>query len=373
MGVFNQYINNLDYYNDMVLNMWKTDSNFIENFDSYYLFKLINHYTKSEEGKSLIERDLNKILSITSENFNLFDTFTIIKLKNHKLTNETFDEKYMDYLKKIMSSKTLIFIYSSLRKMDSDNLNNKADIFNYIFDELKAKKCDDSSICLFDLSLLPDFKEELNKRYNIVGLLIDRYQRYDVDVVSTKLFNGSSIIGKLIQDENQYIVEDYVKDLSNSKEYSDVKMIGGGGSCLVYKIGKYVLKLGETRNCRKIYVNHRILASQVRKLHTDINQKELFYAEIMKYVRTDGITQEDVDELKSDLARQGLIWDDAKIENCGILDEDDNNVSILPVDYVEVAGNIDNQVDREEFQKRKRRVVVLDNDNITFNPLKSCR
>ena len=126
-------------------------------------------------------------------------------------------------------------------------------------------------------------------------------------------------------------------------------MIGGGGSSLLYKIGNDVLKIGETRNSRKIYINHRILASQIRKLLYDNNDNPLFYIEQMKCVRTDGITQKDVDELRQDLYEQGLIWDDAKIANCGILDPDDENICTLPVDYIEVAGKIDNPTRRSDL------------------------
>lgn len=49
----------------------------------------------------------------------------------------------------------------------------------------------------------------------------------------------------------------------------------------------------------------------------------------------------------------------------------DDNLSTLPVDYIEVAGNIENPYRREEFMKRKRKVVVIDNDNIRYNPMRS--
>lgn len=147
-------------------------------------------------------------------------------------------------------------------------------------------------------------------------------------------------------------------------------MIGGGCTNLVYKIGDEVIKLGETRHNRTIYINHRILASSYRKLELNEKGEELFYVEIMNYAIVGDTTPEERDELRHDLYNQGLIWYDDKIENCGLLVDGDENICTLPVDYIEVAGRIDNPYDREQFMQRERKVVVIDNDLIKLNPLK---
>ena len=90
--------------------------------------------------------------------------------------------------------------------------------------------------------------------------------------------------------------------------------------------------------------------------------------EVMKYLFDTNVTKEECEELKLDLYRQGMNWEDAKIENCGLLNNNDDNISTLPMDYSEIYANVDNPVDREQFMKRKRKVVVLDNDNITPLP-----
>lgn len=378
MGEFNVQIENLNFYKDAILSKWKEDIHFVSKLDSYSLFKLISFFYEEEEGEKLVNRDIDQILQVATESFNLFDVFSILILKKNKIQLEKINDNFFECLKEHVSSKTLIFINKILNQvlqLENEKIKfERADIYNLLFNNLKELPSEISSIHLFDMTrVFLDFTKELEKRYNSVYLLIDKYQKYDPDVLGTKIFKGSTIVGKLIQDENQFIAKEYIDLLKQESNTDEMQMIGGGGSCLVYKIGKYVLKFGETRISRKIYINHRILASQKRKLHVDKNNNPLFYAEIMKYVETKGITIEDLEELKSDLARQGLIWDDAKIDNCGILDIDDENISNLPVDYVEVAGNINNPDDREEFQKRKRKVVVIDNDAIRFDTRKSCR
>ena len=90
----------------------------------------------------------------------------------------------------------------------------------------------------------------------------------------------------MLKKDNQLLAYEYIKLLLDKYklELDNIEYIGGGGSNLVYKIGDSVIKLGETRSDRKIYVNHRILASQVRKLLKSKNGKDLFYVEIMRYI-----------------------------------------------------------------------------------------
>ena len=133
-----------------------------------------------------------------------------------------------------------------------------------------------------------------------------------------------------------------------------------------------VIKLGEDRNDRKVYINHRILASFIRKLEQDKDGNDLFYVEVMKYAITGDVTEEERDELRRDLYMQGLIWTDDKLANCGVLVDGDENYYDREIDYTEFAGHINSPARREEFAKRKRRVVVIDNDHIRFNPFKTC-
>ena len=198
-------------------------------------------------------------------------------------------------------------------------------------------------------------------------MLLSTYKKFYIDKMTNNSYRGSTILGCLIKNNNQYLVEDYIKELIQNKNIKNVECIGAGSTCLVYRLGKSVLKLSEFRNTRKIFVNHRILASQVRKLLKD-GDKELFYVEVMKYLFDTNVTKEECEELKLDLYRQGMNWEDAKIENCGLLNNNDDNISTLPMDYSEIYANVDNPVDREQFMKRKRKVVVLDNDNITPLP-----
>lgn len=343
----------------------------IQKMDSYELYRIILIAESKEEYLHFFENNRGIILNKICEEFSFFDSLSLIHMIKYESCRSEASQILNNSIKSIFSKQTLVFIKKIDKAIDEYKLGEKQAIYNYMFSELEKLSSDKASIILYNLNLFKDFNYELKKRLGVVEILISAYQKYDTNVLANNLYKGSSIIGCLSKNNNQYLVLDYIQDLL--KKYNlnteDIECIGGGSTSLVFKIGKSVLKLGEKRNNRKIYVNHRILASQCRKLiMNEDNTLPLFYVEIMKYINNSGITQEECDELQEDLLRQGLIWEDAKTENCGTLDEGDDNKSYLPVDYVEVAGIVDNPIDREQFMKRKRKVVVLDNDNITRDP-----
>lgn len=147
----------------------------------------------------------------------------------------------------------------------------------------------------------------------------------------------------------------------------NIEMIGCGGSSMVFKIGNKVLKIGENRSNRKIFINHRILVSEFRKLIENSANEPQFYVEIMHFIKTGDITKEELEELKMDLYRQGIIWNDAKTSNCGVLPDGYDNEYQGEIDYEEIAGNINVPTRKLQFQTRKRRVVALDSDDMDIN------
>lgn len=357
-----------------ITDVWQEDVNFVNTLSSEDLFKLIMLSINDKERKILIERDFDKIVERCSMDYDMYNFFTILALKltGGGYYKETCEQIIDNTVRKIFSKETIIYLLKKFKKLKEDRIISKQNLFEEIIEELKNMDTAKSSIILFDLFIFSDFKIMLYEKYRVIATLIDSYQIFDPNIVSSKIFNGSTIIGKLLQGENEAIAAKHLRDVLKDKQIStrNVQMIGGGGSSLVYKIRDLVIKFGETRHNRKIYINHRILASLVRKLELSPEGEELFYVEIMKYCKVGDVTPEERDELKHDLYEQGLIWDDDKLENCGLLPDGYDNICELPVDYIEVAGRIDNPYSREEFMSRPRRVVVIDNDNTRLNPLK---
>ena len=348
---------------EILLNKVINNPKIISKLDSFSLYQLILLIIKNN-NVDFLEKNADIIINKITVNNDFFDILIQFLLNKY----EVFKDRLSIYIvKTIFDKKTIIFLYNINKSNLDNNYLNKQQIYNNIFESLNSFDNEKISIILYNLNILEDFNKELKRRYPILEMLLSTYQKFDIDKMTNNSYRGSTILGCLIKNNNQYLVEDYIKELIQNKNIKNVECIGAGSTCLVYRLGKSVLKLSEFRNTRKIFVNHRILASQVRKLLKD-GDKELFYVEVMKYLFDTNVTKEECEELKLDLYRQGMNWEDAKIENCGLLNNNDDNISTLPMDYSEIYANVDNPVDREQFMKRKRKVVVLDNDNITPLP-----
>lgn len=360
---------------EKIIELLENDQHLFETLTSEEIFQIIITFHKDNEIRPIIIKHAEEILFRCSTDYDMFNCLTIICMKLYKINPEQAEECLNKTIKKAFGKDSIIYLLKLIRRMQQEGVFCKEDLFNLIIADLRGMPTDKSSKILFDLYIFPDFNLFLNTYYRVVATLVEAYQLYEPDIVSSNIFNGSTIISKLLTKENELIVARYLRDLLQEKQIStrNIKMVGGGGSCLVFKINDMVIKLGEERNNRKVYINHRILASFIRKLEQDSNGNDLFYVEVMKYAITGDVTKEERDELRHDLYTQGLIWTDDKLANCGVLVDEDDNYYDRPVDYSEFAGHINNPVRREEFQKRKRRVVVIDNDHITFNPLKTCR
>lgn len=319
--------------------------------------------------------EAKEIINKCTRNFNLYDILTIILLRQNRIESEMCHNILSSTIKVIFSSSSMLFLNKCIKELKNNKLSFD-ELFDKIMSDLKNGKTDTSTIVLFDFFVFLDFRNKLRDNYKVISLLIEAYQLYDPDVVSSKLFKGSSIIAKLLQNNNEAIVYKDLTNLLGDRDINsnNVKMIGGGGSSIVLKVedNPYdkVLKLGETRNKRKVYINYRILASLLRELVTNEIGEEQFYHEVQIVIKTGDVTVEELNELIKDMDRQGLIWEDPKLVNCGVLPDGYDNECSLPVDYVEIAGRITDPCGEAEFMTRKRRVVVLDNDDIKFNPLK---
>lgn len=356
-----------------ILRIMQSPTVFTKDLDSESLFQIVEAFANDPEIRPILEANKHAILTRCTQEFDMFNYYTILSLKKYGFDAEECNQVLDITVNKIFSIKSRIFLRRYYNKMQAEGIVSSGIIFEEMLAKLKQTDTSEASTILFDLYIFPDFQKFLNERHRVMSTLIEAYQIYAPEIMSSDMFAGSSIIGKMLKGNNEEIIENELRSLLEEKHIStrNVQMVGGGGNNLVYKIKDKVIKLGEERNNRKIYINHRILASLKRQLVKNDAGEDQFYVEIMKHVRTGDITEKERDELRKDLYDQGLVWTDDKLINCGLLDDDDENICTLPVDYVEVAGNINNPYRREAFMKRKRKVVVIDNDHITYNPLKS--
>lgn len=359
---------NDDYFKTIYIN------NLMENFNLYNLtsIDLYNILLLGKNNNNLnlyLIRNKKDIINKCLIDFNLYDCLSILALRNYDSCTKRCNEILIGTINKIFGPKATIF----LKKLDIEINNNKIipeNIYEYIIEKLSNENTVSSSKILIDLCHFNDFKEYLKKHYPTVEFIIKKNIESYPFARGREMVLGGSIIGKLIKCDHEHIIDNWFDILNHINENEDktITMIGAASTCLVFKVGDHVLKIGENRHTRKIFINHRIIASGHRKFHHDENGYPLFYTETMRYAKVGDVTESERDELVNDLREQGLIWHDDKLENCGVLLDDDENIPNMKVDYEEIAGNIDNPYKRLEFNKRKRRVVVIDNDLIDRDP-----
>lgn len=327
---------------------------------------IMNH----ERNEQFFIKNQKKLIDLCTINFNIYDYFSLRYLNKINSFSEQVAKLLDDTVKSVFSSCTQILLNRMFLKL-TDNSLSVNNIFKYIINECETLSTEKSSIILFELSIFNDFSKKLYERNPITAIIIKAYMRYDNSIIGKEMFKGSSIIGKLVKNNNEKLVFPYILDLLKEKkiDINNFKMVGGGGSSLVFEVNNQILKLGETRNKKKVFANHRILQSKVRDLISK-NDIPLFFIEIMNPAIVGDVTIEERDELVADLESQGMIWEDSKLENCGVLQEWDKNDSVKyeDIDHTLYIANIENPVSKAEFDKRKRRVVVIDNDDMRLKP-----
>lgn len=330
---------------------------------SVELLKTIKLYSENPEYEKYFVASKDKLISYCTSNYDLEDYLSLLFLREIDAFSLEIKDLFQDTINGIFSKKTLIFIFSIYKLIKSNKLEID-NIYEYIIETLKNMESKKSTILLYDLCIFVNFRERLYLDYPVITTMIVAYFNYNMHLTGSEMFAGSTIIGYLLKDHNENLVRPYVDNLLKGDELNpmNMKLIGGGGSCLVYKINELVLKLGESRGNRNIFVNHRILQSYIRDILTK-NDEDLMYVEVMNYAITGDVTKEERDELKADLYRQGIVWTDEKLENCGVLQDDDtNDLYYGDLKPKMLATLVNNPQDREAFARRRRRVVVIDND-----------
>lgn len=335
--------------------------------NSLGLLQTIMNYDFDEEFFIKKQREL---ISLCTTNFNIYDYFSLRYLNRISSFHDEIAKLLNDTVKSVFSNCTQIFLNRIFVKLTDKSLSVK-NIFKYIIDECENMSTEKSSIILLELSIFNDFSKWLYERNPIAATMIKSYIYYDNNIIGKNMFKGSSIIGKLVKSNNEKLVSPYVLELLGNKKINtkNFKMIGGGGSSLVFEVNNQILKLGENRNKKKVFFNYRILQSKIRDLIYK-NEIPLFFVEVMNPAIVGDVTSEERDELVEDLERQGIIWEDAKLENCGVLQDWDMNDSVNfdSIDQSLYIANIENPFSKSEFDKRKRRVVVIDNDDMRLKP-----
>ena len=169
-------------------------------------------------------------------------------------------------------------------------------------------------------------------------------------------------------------------------DISDVEVLKGGEYSKAYRLGGFVLKIGETRETKTIPYHRRILQPLLRQ-DTNPNNENNLYIEIQNVVDNNwyvGMTEKEIDEelykIYKEMREDRIIWTDVKRKNVGrlikpnrtnyytdILEGDINAENSLEVvqKELEVSNNSVGIINRKQEDCLKSgELVILDTDMI---------
>lgn len=333
----------------------------IDNWDIETLFFKMKDFYSLTKNLDFFKNKVNTIFCKCGLLDNLYCYYVLFFL----FQNSSFMGNLLAYLKEKMSIAAMFFIKNIFNTVLNKNDFSKEYLNTVLERKFSQYSTESLASLLLEISSISQIHSFLFEKHPIALSLIEEYKSFDPTVTNETMYRGASIIGKLVQSHYDWEIYRYFEILHHISTSSkrQTTMIGGGSYSLVYRVGDYVIKIGEDRMERKMYQHHRILNSEIRFAHLNHDGIVEYYVEVMRYAIMDA-TLEERDELKEALLRDGLVWSDDKLCNCGRLVDGDFNIPNLNVDYVEVAGRIENKFAEESFQKRKRRIVVIDNDSI---------
>lgn len=123
------------------------------------------------------------------------------------------------------------------------------------------------------------------------------------------------------------MLEIIYKELMDKQNLSikDIELLGRGTYSNNYKIGQFILKIGEPRQTKQIPYHRRILQPIIRQDISHFNEKNL-YIEIQNEVYSkwyDGMNEQQIEEelykIYKEMRAEGVVWTDIKKENVGRL------------------------------------------------------
>ena len=309
-----------DYYK-MVIDEYILDSptvclNFAERYGctEYAIKKIFDSY---EKGKGVInsmllsllvnhipKKDLGTLLNIYLDscdeiNMNEIEYIYYCFNGNKKL----FDIMIGDYLAKND--------IKGICKLIKDSKDNDIDVGKFIDKKVFAEILNKNkrSDYIFDLAyalkdVIPDVVNKIFK--NNHKFLINRLSSIMIDYPVNAPKKSKAIIGMIIE------------ELLNNQglQLQDITIYESGGYSNVLGIGDLVLKISKPRETFEIPNSKYILQPIIRKQFDEFKKLTI---EVQPKVITEGIKNEEIEQLYKNIRAEGLHWTDIKSENVGRL------------------------------------------------------
>ena len=203
---------------------------------------------------------------------------------------------------------------------------------------------------------LKEFSDD-KKRYiseiinNAIVLLINRRNEKNDELNKEKIESLSNYMKWMLKE----LYKDYINRSGSKKNIiEDVEYIGSGFTCITFRVGDNIIKLGKSNYevlPKKLDSKYQV-PTYVRESY-EIGPKKYLRVEIAPYVDTKNITYEDTYKAYSNIRDLGYIWNDPKEENIGRIISA-NGCKIGDKEYVP----------NQQYQKGD--LVIIDLDDIAY-------
>lgn len=133
-----------------------------------------------------------------------------------------------------------------------------------------------------------------------------------------------------LSDELKEIVATFIEDIMRHEkvELEDVTFVGSGKTCINFKIGEYILKVGPTRRTKEFRNSSRILQPVIRR-EIETEDGEKMFIEVQNEVDAEWYKKVDKRKLSSimyevykGIREEGMVWTDIRYSNVGRLLKD---------------------------------------------------
>ena len=297
---------------------------------------IFNSYSVSDFIKYVLDSDDQKDIDIIMKNLNLvkpeYLLGIILELNKEPKWKETLKQTLRSGIVKTYNTSTASIILDVLLLEDDG-----AKLVVERFEDFFANGYDlDILTRMMERAKLPEQKilenriKILNHSYgeNIIKFVKWFREKGVYNDNDISLQNFVRNLHSDIKDEPSLkIIETLYKELMDKQGIliTDIDILNPGEFCKVYKIGSFLLKIGDTRETKTIPYHRRILQPIVRQ-DTNPNNENNLYIEIQNVVDNNwyiGKSEEEIEEelyqIYKEMRKDGIVWTDLKKENVGRL------------------------------------------------------
>lgn len=206
------------------------------------------------------------------------------------------------------------------------------------------------------MELLTKLRESLDSK------VTDEYNKLIelFNMIDSKGFDCHQIFSNILNYNILGYLESLIEEYLDKSITRDITYLTHGTTTYVFRVGDYVLKIGNNRFCAECPEHFRIIRNVERKVVLDKKNNPAFFIEVQKYIDRSNtvITEEMIYQLFVDLKKSGI-----ELTDPIALDYRNDNFALLS-DYREANVSDSSSYDGLPSEFKENPLVVIDVDLI---------